>query len=75
MRALAADGVTYVQMDEGFASYVHDNWREELLAQGLDLEEELAADIAAENNCWAASFGTRHSGNTHLPRQPYHGAW
>jgi 5-methyltetrahydropteroyltriglutamate--homocysteine methyltransferase len=52
MRALAADGVAYVQMDEGFTSYVNDNWREGLRAQGLDPERELAADIAAENACW-----------------------
>jgi 5-methyltetrahydropteroyltriglutamate--homocysteine methyltransferase len=52
MRALAADGVAYVQMDEGFISYVNDNWREGLRAQGLDPERELAADIAAENACW-----------------------
>src|SRR5262249_5994176 len=52
MRALAADGVAYVQMDEGFISYVNDNWREGLRAQGLDPESELAADIAAENACW-----------------------
>ena len=52
MRALANDGVAYVQMDEGFISYVNDNWREGLRAQGLDPERELAADIAAENACW-----------------------
>jgi len=52
MRALAADLVAYVQMDEGFNSYVNDNWREGLRAQGLDAERELAADIAAENTCW-----------------------
>jgi 5-methyltetrahydropteroyltriglutamate--homocysteine methyltransferase len=39
-------------MDEGFISYVNDNWREGLRAQGLDPEQELAADIAAENACW-----------------------
>jgi 5-methyltetrahydropteroyltriglutamate--homocysteine methyltransferase len=52
MRALEAEGVAYVQMDEGFISYVNDNWRDGLRAQGLDPEKELAADIAAENTCW-----------------------
>jgi 5-methyltetrahydropteroyltriglutamate--homocysteine methyltransferase len=52
MRALAADGVAYVQMDEGFISYVNDDWREGLRARGLDAEQPLAADIAAENACW-----------------------
>jgi 5-methyltetrahydropteroyltriglutamate--homocysteine methyltransferase len=52
MRALASDGVAYVQMDEGFVSYVDEGWRDSLRAQGLDPEQELAADIAAENACW-----------------------
>jgi 5-methyltetrahydropteroyltriglutamate--homocysteine methyltransferase len=52
MRALLADGTAYVQMDEGFISYVRDDWRDGLHAQGLDPEQELAADIAAENACW-----------------------
>lgn len=52
MRTLANDGVAYVQMDEGFVSYVNDDWRDGLRAQGLDPERELAADIAAENACW-----------------------
>ena len=52
MRALVVDGAAYVQMDEGFISYVNDNWREGLRSQGLDPEHELAADIAAENACW-----------------------
>jgi 5-methyltetrahydropteroyltriglutamate--homocysteine methyltransferase len=52
MRALATDGVAYVQLDEGFTSYVRADWRNRLAAQGLDPEQELAADIAAENACW-----------------------
>jgi 5-methyltetrahydropteroyltriglutamate--homocysteine methyltransferase len=52
MRALTGEGVAYVQMDEGFISYVNDDWREGLKARGLDPERELAADIAAENACW-----------------------
>jgi 5-methyltetrahydropteroyltriglutamate--homocysteine methyltransferase len=50
--ALEADGVAYVQMDEGFIAYVREDWRDGLVAQGLDPERELAADIAAENACW-----------------------
>ena len=52
MRALAAEGVPYVQLDEGFIAYVRPDWREEVRSQGLDPEQELAADIAAENTCW-----------------------
>jgi 5-methyltetrahydropteroyltriglutamate--homocysteine methyltransferase len=50
--ALKADGVAYVQMDEGFIAYVREDWRDGLVARGLDPERELAADIAAENVCW-----------------------
>jgi 5-methyltetrahydropteroyltriglutamate--homocysteine methyltransferase len=52
LRALAADGVAYVQLDEGFVAYVNPGWREGLRARGLDPEQELSADIAAENACW-----------------------
>jgi 5-methyltetrahydropteroyltriglutamate--homocysteine methyltransferase len=52
MRALAAERVAYVQMDEGFIAYVRPDWRDELRAQGRDPEHELAADIAVENACW-----------------------
>jgi 5-methyltetrahydropteroyltriglutamate--homocysteine methyltransferase len=52
MRGLAAGGVPYVQMDEGFIAYVRPDWREEVRGRGLDPEQELAADIAAENACW-----------------------
>jgi 5-methyltetrahydropteroyltriglutamate--homocysteine methyltransferase len=52
MQALAEERVPYVQMDEGFIAYVRPDWREQISAQGLDPEQELAADIAAENACW-----------------------
>lgn len=52
MLGLKADSVAYVQMDEGFIAYVRDDWRDGLVAQGMDPEQELAADIAAENTCW-----------------------
>jgi 5-methyltetrahydropteroyltriglutamate--homocysteine methyltransferase len=68
MRALVADGVAYVQMDEGFLSYVRDDWREGLRSQGLDPEQELAADIAAENACWDLLRPERVSRAIHICR-------
>jgi methionine synthase II (cobalamin-independent) len=52
MRALAAEGVPYVQLDEGFNAYVRDEWREGLMQEGRDPEQVLAQDIDAENACW-----------------------
>ncbi len=52
MRALAGEGVAYVQLDEGFNSYVNPSYRATLERQGDDPEQWLAADIAAENACW-----------------------
>jgi hypothetical protein len=34
MRALLADGVAYVQMEEGFISYVNNHWHEGLRRPG-----------------------------------------
>ena len=52
MRGLAANGVAYVQLDEGFNSYVNPDYRAGLEHNGQDPEHWLAEDIAAENACW-----------------------
>lgn len=54
LQALAAEGVTYVQLDEGFTTYVRDGWREQVRQAGGDPEALLAADIAADNACYDA---------------------
>ncbi len=52
MRALAAEGVTYMQLDEGLARFAREGWREDAIKNGEDPDKELAAAIAAENECW-----------------------
>ena len=52
MRTLASEGVSYVQMDEGFNSYVNPDWRASIAQDGHNPEQWLAEDIAAENACW-----------------------
>jgi 5-methyltetrahydropteroyltriglutamate--homocysteine methyltransferase len=68
MRALAAEHVAYMQMDEGFIAYVRPDWREQVRAQGLDPEQELAADIAAENACWDLLPASQTIRATHMCR-------
>ena len=55
MRALADDGASYLQFDEGFTIYGEDGGHEQLRATGEDPEKALLADIAAENACFAAA--------------------
>jgi 5-methyltetrahydropteroyltriglutamate--homocysteine methyltransferase len=51
MRALLADGVDYVQLDEGFTGWVNGSALEYYESQGKDPAEALTQDIAAENSC------------------------
>jgi 5-methyltetrahydropteroyltriglutamate--homocysteine methyltransferase len=55
MVALADDGTSYIQLDEGFAYYV--STLAQRLAKVQDLERALEADIAAENKCYDAVNG------------------
>jgi 5-methyltetrahydropteroyltriglutamate--homocysteine methyltransferase len=68
MRQLAADGVAYVQMDEGFNSYVNPAWRESIRQAGQDPEQWLGEDIAAENACWDLLSPAQTVRATHLCR-------
>lgn len=54
MRALAADGAAYVQLDEGFNAYVNEEWLAGLRAEGRDAAAQLEKDIAADNACYDA---------------------
>jgi 5-methyltetrahydropteroyltriglutamate--homocysteine methyltransferase len=46
MQALVQDGASYLQLDEGFAYHVTQG------GNAADAEKQLAADIAAENECY-----------------------
>jgi 5-methyltetrahydropteroyltriglutamate--homocysteine methyltransferase len=61
-RALAAEGVPYVQVDApGYMSFVDQRTVERMRQGGLDPDQELAEAIAADNACLAAA---RHDGGT-----------
>lgn len=52
MKALAADGAAYLQLDEGFTIYAEPD---RMKASGIDdAEQALAEDIALENACYDA---------------------
>ena len=68
LRALADDGVTYVQLDEGFNSYVNPEWRASIERDGHDPQRWLAEDIAAENACWDLLSPSSVVRATHLCR-------
>ncbi|ETX07127.1 hypothetical protein [Candidatus Entotheonella palauensis] len=54
LQALAREGVSYIQLDEGFSGYVGEAWRGQLERLGLEPAKVLEADIAAENACYDA---------------------
>jgi 5-methyltetrahydropteroyltriglutamate--homocysteine methyltransferase len=55
--ALVKDGCSYIQLDEGFVPYTNEHYLEDLRAKGLDIEQELGRDIAADNECYDAVKG------------------
>ena len=54
LRALVAEGVAYIQIDEGFTGFLGDAWRERARAQGQAPEAVLAQAIATENRLYEA---------------------
>lgn len=57
MLALVEDGAAYVQLDEGFNSYVDPDWRADIERDGRSPMDTLASDIAADNACYDAVEG------------------
>ncbi len=54
LQVLAQEGVSYIQLDEGFSGYVGEEWGSQLQRTGLEATKTLEADIAAENACYDA---------------------
>jgi 5-methyltetrahydropteroyltriglutamate--homocysteine methyltransferase len=54
MQALAAEGVRYIQLDEGFTNFDTEAQIQGMCDQGVDPERELATQIALENSCYDA---------------------
>ena len=66
--ALAAQGVKYLQMDEGLSGgFVREGWYDQQVAAGNDPDKLLEAAIASENLCWDSLPDTVIKG-THICR-------
>lgn len=62
LSAIADEGVPYIQIDAPhYTRFIVPERRQQLTDLGIDLEEELATAIAAENRCFNAA---RRDGNT-----------
>lgn len=76
IRALVAEGVPYVQIDNPhYPDYVDDKKREQWSAMGIDPDQALAEDVAADNACLE---GLNRDGVTlamHLCRGNGRSAW
>jgi 5-methyltetrahydropteroyltriglutamate--homocysteine methyltransferase len=68
LRALADEGVDYIQLDEGYTRFSSPDARARLQAEGLDPAAELARDIATENACFDAIAGADVTRAVHLCR-------
>lgn len=66
--ALVAEGVQYIQFDEGFTRYAAPGWREGLAAMGLDPDEAFTDDIATENAIYDAISHDGVTFGSHLCR-------
>lgn len=54
MKALAAEGCAYIQLDEGFTVYADPARLSLLVDEGLDADQALEEDIELENACYDA---------------------
>ena len=72
MLALVEDGVSYIQLDEGFVGYVQDP---SASPDPTNLMAQLAADIAAENACYDALPAGQVTRGAHLCRGNSRSRW
>ena len=68
VQALADEGVPYIQLDKVILTYADPDARARLQQQGIDPEQALAAEIAAENACYDAAAGRGITLAMHLCR-------
>jgi 5-methyltetrahydropteroyltriglutamate--homocysteine methyltransferase len=68
MKALVAQGATYLQLDEAFTSYARASAIEEMQARGENPEQLLAEQIEFENQCYDAVRGNGVTLAAHLCR-------
>jgi 5-methyltetrahydropteroyltriglutamate--homocysteine methyltransferase len=75
LQALVAEGVAYLQLDEGFLGFMGEGWRGRLRLLGQDPDGALERAIAAENACYDALPRERVTLAIHLCRRNARGPW
>lgn len=76
VEALAAEGVPYVQLDNPhYPDYIDERRREQWQALGIDPDQALAEDIAADNACLAGLDRARVTVGLHICRGNSRSAW
>ena len=75
MQALVDEGVGYIQLDEGFASYVGLGARGDSGPTAAELATNLETDIAAENACYDSLPRDRVTLGTHVCRGNSKSRW
>jgi 5-methyltetrahydropteroyltriglutamate--homocysteine methyltransferase len=68
MKALVAEGVTYIQLDEGFTNLATEAAIALMREQGVDPEKQIEEQIEAENSCYDAVRGEGVTLGAHLCR-------
>jgi 5-methyltetrahydropteroyltriglutamate--homocysteine methyltransferase len=75
VRALVAEGVPYIQLDNPhYPDYIPENRREQWRAIGIDPDNAIVEDIAADSAC-LAEIGNRAVRATHICRGNGRSAW
>lgn len=75
LQALVDDGVSYLQLDEGFLGFMGEGWRGRLHLLGQDPDGALERAIAAENACYDGLPRDRVTLAIHLCRRNARGPW
>jgi 5-methyltetrahydropteroyltriglutamate--homocysteine methyltransferase len=76
VKALADEGVPYIQIDNPhYPDYIDEDRRAQWQALGIDPEQSLAEDIAADNECLEGIDRSRVTLATHICRGNSRSAW
>lgn len=75
LRALVAQHVPYIQIDEGFTGFVGDGWRTRSRELGQDPDLALARAVAAENELYDSIDRTDVTIGTHICRGNSRSKW
>ncbi len=75
LRALAADGTPYIQVDEGFTAMLDPGWADMVRQTGGEPSQALAAAIAVENDCYSVIPRDVTTVGIHICRGNHRSLW